>query len=84
MILMDLHKILDLPRTYTSDERIIVRLLIDNKFTAIHVDEVLGVKKVVQRTISGINTDMPYIKGGALMSDGTVALILDLDNLLVT
>ncbi|NQZ68742.1 MAG: chemotaxis protein CheW, partial [Lentisphaeria bacterium] len=82
--ILDLHKILDLPRTYTSDERIIVRLLIDNKFTAIHVDEVLGVKKVVQRTISGINTDMPYIKGGALMSDGTVALILDLDNLLVT
>jgi two-component system chemotaxis sensor kinase CheA len=48
---------------------------------AIAVDHVLGVQKVVLRRIQGLNCRSEAIAGGALMGDGSVALILDVDKL---
>ncbi|TVR45994.1 MAG: hypothetical protein EA402_03505 [Planctomycetota bacterium] len=43
------------------------------------VDAVLGVQQVVVRAIDGLGTDTRLISGGALLGDGSVALIIDLD-----
>ncbi len=48
---------------------------------ALCVDDVLGVQQVVHRRIDGLPMASEMISGGALMGDGTVALILDIDRL---
>ncbi|MCA9782861.1 MAG: chemotaxis protein CheA [Candidatus Cloacimonetes bacterium] len=48
---------------------------------ALCVDDVLGVQQVVHRRIEGLPSDAPIIAGGALMGDGSVALIIDIDRL---
>ena len=50
-----------------------------NRRLAIEVDQVVGVQKVVIREIAGMPLACELIAGGALMGDGSVALILDAD-----
>jgi len=45
------------------------------------VDGVLGVRQVVFRPIQGLQKDSDAISGAALLGDGSVALILDVDKL---
>ena len=49
---------------------------------AIIVDTVLGVRKLVLKTIHGLQTCASFVTGAALMGDGTIALVLDLEDLL--
>lgn len=51
---------------------------------AIIVDTVLGVRKLVLKTIHGLQTCASFVTGAALMGDGTIALVLDLEDLLKT
>lgn len=48
---------------------------------AIAVDSVLGVRKLVLKTIHGLDTCASFVTGAALMGDGTIALVLELENL---
>jgi two-component system, chemotaxis family, sensor kinase CheA len=51
------------------------------KHVAIHVDEIIGQQQVVIKSIgTGIGTT-PGVAGGAIMSDGTVSLIVDIGDL---
>lgn len=63
------------------ERSVIVTVDIRNKPCALEVDKVLGVQKVVFRSIKGI-AGPQSISGGALMGDGSVALILDVDKLI--
>jgi two-component system, chemotaxis family, sensor kinase CheA len=60
---------------------VVVTVVIRNTPCALEVDKVLGVQKVVFRSIRGIASP-ESISGGALMGDGSVALILDVDKLM--
>ena len=60
---------------------VVVTVVIQNTPCALEVDRVLGVQKVVFRSIKGI-AGPESISGGALMGDGSVALILDVDKLM--
>jgi two-component system, chemotaxis family, sensor kinase CheA len=48
---------------------------------ALAVDAVLGVQKVVIRRLSGLPPGAPMLSGAALLGDGHLALVLDLDQL---
>jgi two-component system chemotaxis sensor kinase CheA len=46
------------------------------------VDEVIGKQQVVVKSLGGLVQNVPGIGGGAVLADGRVGLILDLDSLL--
>ena len=48
---------------------------------AVHVDGIDGVRRVVLKDIAGIGQGDGSLVGGAIMGDGTVALVLDVDAL---
>ncbi len=58
-----------------------VTVMANRRKIALVVEAVLGVQKVVIRPMSGLPAGADMIAGGALMGDGTVALILNLDRL---
>ena len=45
------------------------------------VDEVLGVQQVVLREVSGIGDEETPFAGGAVLGDGRVAMVVDVDRL---
>ena len=64
-----------------DDTSVVVTITSRNGAYALHVDEVLGVQKVVAREIKGIR-DCGVITGGALMGDGSISFILDMDEIM--
>ena len=66
-----------------SDEGagIMVSTHIGRRKAAIHVDEVLSVQKVVVKELKGLELTGDLYAGAAVMGDGTVAMILDLNAL---
>lgn len=58
-----------------------VTVMANRRKVALVVEAVLGVQKVVIRPMTGLPAGADMIAGGALMGDGTVALILNLDRL---
>ena len=81
--LLSLGQALSTVGTYKSDARedIVVTVARRGGEFGMSVDAVLGVQKVVFREINGLDSDSEAIVGGALMGDGKVSLILDLDKL---
>ena len=63
------------------DHEIIVTIDAGKKRFAVIVTEVLGVQQVVHRNIQGMQASSKMISGGALMGDGSVALIIDVEKL---
>ena len=63
--------------------RILVTIQSRDRRVAIEVDGVAGVQKVVVRDIVGLPVPLKLISGGALMGDGTVALVLDAESLIL-
>ncbi|MBI1318134.1 MAG: hypothetical protein GC168_04170 [Candidatus Hydrogenedens sp.] len=61
--------------------QLVVTLASGNKRFGIAVDEVLGVQQVVLRPIHGLVCATTALAGGALMGDGGVAFIIDVDRL---
>jgi len=60
---------------------VVVSVTSNRRTVALLVDSVIGVQKVVVRSLEGLPSDCPIISGGALMGDGSVALILNADGL---
>ena len=65
------------------DYETVVSVTARSKLYALSVDEVLGVQKLVSREIEGLGDEIGFVTGGALLGDGSVALILDLDRVCV-
>lgn len=83
LTLFRMHDVLDLgnPSHPSREFDLVVVLSTRQGAYAMVVDNVLGVQKVVLRRIQGLPFMIDSIAGGALMGDGTVALILDVDRL---
>lgn len=64
----------------SSDRIVIVTVNSADKRVGLIVDEVLGVQQVVLRQIDGLESSR-WIQEGALLGDGSVALMLDVDRL---
>lgn len=64
-----------------NDRLLLVNCTSRGRRIAVAVDEVLGMQKVVLRQIEGLPTNSDIIAGGALMGDGSVALVINMDEL---
>ena len=79
---LELWSVLGLRKPQTqSNERVVVTVEAKKRQFAVVVDNVLGVRKVVLRQIDGLEERSPAIAGGALMGDGSVALVIDVEKL---
>jgi two-component system chemotaxis sensor kinase CheA len=54
----------------------------EGRRAAFPVDELLGQQQIVIKKLETAFQDLPGLSGGAILSDGTVGLILDLDGLM--
>ena len=79
--LLALADALDLPAMASGHRSTAVTLESKRRLLAVEVDQVVGVQKVVVRSIHGLPTTNRLLGGGALMGDGSVALILNVDAL---
>ena len=67
--------------TGNGEARIMIALSAVSKKLGLIVDEAVGIQQVVVRKIEGVSVDSDVVSGGALMGDGNVALILDVESL---
>ncbi len=79
--LLSLADALDLKSMASVARATAVTLEAKGRRLAIEVDQVVGVQKVVVRSIRGLPATNRLLGGGALMGDGSVALILNVDAL---
>lgn len=80
------RKLLDVPEetsVATADEDPGMLVVLDSGSSAIalHVDEILGQQQVVVKNLEGTIAQSEFFVGGAILSDGHVALILNADEL---
>jgi two-component system chemotaxis sensor kinase CheA len=78
---VDLREALRLPRTNGGDYSLMVTAEAHNRVFAIVVDGVRGVQQIVVRPLEGLEDSVAMLSGGALLGDGSVALIIDADAL---
>ncbi len=77
-----MSKALDIKSTTEDDPNMVmVSVAVKENVYAVVVDEVLGVQQVVLRMIDGLEIESELIVGGALMGDGSVALVVNVDGL---
>jgi len=62
-------------------DSIVILLEKDEKKVAVFVDEILGIKQCVLKAIEGIDVGNEYVKGAAIMGDGSVSLVFDIEKL---
>lgn len=79
--LVSLADVLGMPELPPSRRATAIAIEAGHRRMAIEVDQVVGVQKVVIREITGLPVDNDLLAGGALMGDGSVALILDAEAL---
>ena len=77
-----LNELLGKPTTEITGHAIVVSLNANGQTVGIIVDNVLGVQQVMLRTIDSDMIEQEQIPGAALLGDGSLALILDMDQLL--
>ncbi len=63
-------------------EGIMVAAKAGNKPVAIYVDDVIGVQKVVLKELGRLEVNSQFYSAAAVMGDGTVAMVLDIDRLI--
>ncbi|NCC53453.1 MAG: chemotaxis protein CheA [Spartobacteria bacterium] len=80
--LLSMRKLLgvspDVPRKLPE---IVVTLRAQQNLVAFTVDDVLGVHQVVLKNIEGMETVADIFDGGALMGDGSIAMVVNVDQL---
>ncbi|MBN1806865.1 MAG: chemotaxis protein CheA [Sedimentisphaerales bacterium] len=78
----------DLLKDLSSEERDIEGIMVAanarNTPIAIYVDDVIGVQKVVLKDLVGLEVNSQYYTAAAIMGDGSVAMVLDTDQLFET
>ncbi len=79
---LDMREELGLPhRDMESAYELMVTAEAQRRQFALVVDGVRGVQQIVVRTLEGMSSGAESITGGALLGDGSVALIIDVDKL---
>jgi two-component system chemotaxis sensor kinase CheA len=80
MPVLRLHRLFDVPDAVESaSEGLLMIVGEEQQRTAILVDELLGQQRVVAKPLGRSLGKVPGISGGAILGDGRVALILDVN-----
>lgn len=80
MPLVRLHRLFDVPGAVESPLDALVMIVGDgDRRTALLVDELLGQQQVVAKALGAGLGNVPGISGGAILGDGQVGLILDVN-----
>ncbi len=75
-----LHRLFDVPDALESPLEGLLMIVGDGKRrTALLVDELLGQQQVVAKTLGAALGKVPGVSGGAILGDGRVGLILDVN-----
>ncbi len=69
-------------RDENLQDSVLVVVETESQPLAICVDDIDGVRQVVLKDIDGLVEDNPLFRGGAVMGDGSVAMIMDVDQLI--
>ena len=69
------------PRTEDPLEAVLVVAEVDGRRFCVMVDDLIGKQEVVIKTLGETFKNIPGVAGGAILGDGRVGLILDLDRL---
>jgi two-component system chemotaxis sensor kinase CheA len=69
------------PRTEDPQSGVLIVAEVEGQRFCVPVDEVIGKQEVVIKTLGEMFKNAPGIAGGAILGDGRVGLILDLDRL---
>jgi two-component system chemotaxis sensor kinase CheA len=70
------------PKSEDATESVLVVAEVEGACYCLLVDELIGKQEVVIKSLGAAFSDVTAIAGGAIMGDGRVGLILDLDRLL--
>ncbi len=63
---------------YNNDQQIsLVTVENNNKHIALHVDEAIGVQRVVLNTVKGLNVSSEVFTASAIMGDGSIAMVIN-------
>lgn len=76
---VDLREVLRLSKRNGAEYSLMVTAEAHRRNFAIVVDGVRGVQQIVVRSLEGLENGMELLTGGALLGDGSVALIIDPD-----
>ena len=63
------------------DGNTLVAMTVNKKMYAFKVDEIIGVQKVVEKPINGLEYNQKYFNGASMMGDGSVAMIVSAEGL---
>lgn len=73
-------------QSYLSEQKEIEGIMVaakaGNRPVAIYVDDVIGVQKVVLKELGRLEVNSQFYSAAAVMGDGTVAMVLDIDRLI--
>ena len=80
MPIVRLHRLFDVQDAVQSPLEGLLMIVGDgNRRTALLVDELLGQQQVVAKTLGAALGKVPGVSGGAILGDGRVGLILDVN-----
>lgn len=79
--LLTLSKLLGKNQNQLEENQPVVTLCSGETKIALAVDEIVGISKFVLKPIDLVGVETNLLQGGALMGDGTVALVLNTDRL---
>jgi two-component system chemotaxis sensor kinase CheA len=80
--LLRLHRYFDQPAKITEPSQgIVVVVESGDHFRGLMVDELIGKQEVVIKSLGGAMKNNPALAGGAVLGDGRVGLILNVDAL---
>ncbi len=64
----------------SSDGGILVIVNTKREPVALQVNKIIGIKRVVLKSLDFMSSENDTFKGGALMGDGTIAMVIDVEN----
>ncbi len=81
--IIKLWEVLQLPHEDVEDSMNVVIIRMGNKKYGIVVDTLIGQDDIVIKSLGKLFADVKEFSGGAVLGDGSIALILDVANLMV-
>ncbi len=81
--IIKLWEVLGIPHEETEEAMNVVIIRIGNKKYGIVVDTLIGQDDIVIKSLGKLFSDVREFSGGAVLGDGSIALILDVANLMV-
>jgi len=73
------HKILEIPEEEAGSSREVVIMEVEQRLLAIPVDRIIGRQELISKPLSGEFSAAKYFTSAAILGDGEVALILDVE-----